>query len=86
MTTTIHDLVSDYVRATNAIIAIGGEPPVPDLMQRVLAAHPEIAIDLDSFARMCAAALRREAERDLKEADELAFELERRRRNRAAND
>jgi hypothetical protein len=40
-------------------------------MEQVLAAHPEIAIDLESFARMCSKALRREAERQYEEADQL---------------
>jgi hypothetical protein len=60
--TTINDLVAEYVRRADAIISLGGEPPVPDLMQAVLAAHPEIAIDIESFARMCAAAMRHAAE------------------------
>jgi hypothetical protein len=84
--TTIHDLVAEYVREADAIIERGDKPPVPDLMEQVLAAHPEIAIDLDSFARMCEAAIRHEAERNREEAVELRRELERRRRNRAAND
>jgi hypothetical protein len=53
-------------------------------MQDVLAAHPEIAIDLERFAPMCQMAMREAAERQNAEADELARELERRRR--AAND
>jgi hypothetical protein len=66
--TTIHDLVAEYVREASASIE---EPGVPDLMERILAAHPEIAIDLESFARMCAKALRREAARQFEEADQL---------------
>ena len=77
--TTINDLVAEYVRRADAIISLGGEPPVPDLMQAVLAAHPEIAIDLRIFAGMCAAAMRHAAESQNVEADELARELERRR-------
>jgi hypothetical protein len=76
---TIHDLVAEYVREAGAIIARGERPPVPELMEEVLAAHPEIAVDIDSFARMCAAAMRHAAESQNVEADELARELERRR-------
>jgi hypothetical protein len=77
--TTIHDLVAEYIRRAEAIILRGGEPAFPDLMQDVLAAHPEIAVDFRSFARMCAAAMRYAAESQNVEADELARELERRR-------
>jgi hypothetical protein len=69
--TTIHDLVAEYLREANAIIARGGEPAVPDLMQQILAAHPEIAVGLDRFARMCSEAVRRDAERQFAEADQL---------------
>ena len=78
---TIHDLVAEEA---GAIIARGERPPVPELMEQVLAAHPEIAIDLRIFAGMCQVAMRHAAERQNAEADELARELERRRR--AAND
>jgi hypothetical protein len=81
---TIHDLVAEYVRRAETIISRGGEPPVPDLMKGVLAAHPEIAIDLRIFAGMCQVAMREAAKRQNAEADELARELERRRR--VAND
>jgi hypothetical protein len=69
--TTIHDLVAEYVLKAGAIVERGNEPRVPDLMEQVLAAHPEIAIDLESFARMCSKAIRREAERNYEEAEEL---------------
>jgi hypothetical protein len=68
---TIHDLVAEYVREANAIIARGGKPPVPELMEQVIAAHPEIGVDLQNFAHMCSAAMRREAERDYEEAEQL---------------
>jgi hypothetical protein len=69
--TTIHNLIAEYLRRAEAIISRGERPPVPELMKQVLVAHPEIAVDFYNFARMCAAAMRREAERDYEEADQL---------------
>jgi hypothetical protein len=80
--TTIRDLVAEYVREAGAIIKRGERPPVPELMEQVLGAHPEIAVDFHNFARMCAAAMRREAQRDYEEADQLKRYHESRERNR----
>jgi len=38
MTMTIHDLVAEYVVEATAIIRHGENPPIPDLMEQVLAA------------------------------------------------
>ena len=64
MTTTIKDLVDEYCRETEAYSQRGEEEPP---MHR----HPEIAIHLDTFAAMCIAELRRLAEAQLVEADQL---------------
>lgn len=72
MTTTIKDLVDEYCRETEACSQRGEEePPISELMQTVLHRHPEIAIHLDTFAAMCIAELRRLAEAQLVEADQL---------------
>jgi hypothetical protein len=80
MTTTITDLVAEYIRKAEDIVVRGGKPAIPGLMQEILATHPEI--DLHIFAAMCEVAMREAGKRHQAKADALERELERRRQQR----
>jgi hypothetical protein len=70
---TIDKLVAEYVRRSDVIIARGGKPPVPGLMQEVLATHHDefITIDEGEFADLCMEGIRQAAMAHDEEAREI---------------
>jgi hypothetical protein len=71
MTTTVKDVVREYCREAQAYFTRGETPSEPALMETVLRRHPEIAIGIETFAGMCIAELRRQADAQFAEADAL---------------